>query len=264
MQESSTKYFSLTAFLKKISSWKKNALQLKGQYVGQTSPLVSDAFAAARGGTLFLDEAPALVGANGDGLSGRGGGSSRDAFARDAVATLLTEVENHRASVMVVLAGYAGPMKVLLAADPGLQRRFPLHLDLPDYEPLELALIADKAAREQFGLTLGPGVQAALAQSFSISLRGGGSGGASSSQYGKYAAEVPHSNASLPLRLVEEALSSMAERVVMEDENSGESLTATAYLPPGEVKGVISRDFTTLLLADFGFSSNDDDHRDLD
>ena len=85
------------------------------QYVGQTSPQVSDVFAAAKGGTLFLDEAYALAGIRGtDDGDGR-----RDCFANDAIATLLTEAENNRTSVMVIMAGYSRPMDQLLDADPG-------------------------------------------------------------------------------------------------------------------------------------------------
>ena len=138
----------------------RNALELKGQFVGQTSPRVSEVrattrahtsfhhpsvslprlsrahwepfaqvFAAAKGGTLFLDEAYALAGVTSD-ASGK-----RDSYANDAIATLLTEVENNRTSVMVILAGYAKPMNLLLDADPGLRRRFPNKLALPDYNP---------------------------------------------------------------------------------------------------------------------------------
>ena len=72
----------------------QNALQLKGRYVGHTSPLVSDVFAAAKGGTLFLDEAYALAGISGNRNSGF---KQRDCFANDAIATLLTEAgESHR------------------------------------------------------------------------------------------------------------------------------------------------------------------------
>ena len=39
---------------------------------------------------------------------------------------------------MVILAGYAKPMNLLLDADPGLRRRFPNKLALPDYNPSEL------------------------------------------------------------------------------------------------------------------------------
>ena len=85
----------------------KNALELKGAYVGHTTPNVLNAVAAAKGGTLFLDEFPALAAS-----CGGGGGGGRDSFANDAVRTLLTEVENNRSSVCVILAGYASPMQV--------------------------------------------------------------------------------------------------------------------------------------------------------
>jgi len=169
----------------------RNALALKGEYIGQTAPKVEEAFAAARGGTLFLDEAYALYG---DGRKGGGG----DCFSRDAIATLLTEAENHRTDVMVILAGYDAPMQRLLDADPGLRRRFPTSLALPDYAPKELAAIARGAAKRRFEASLGPGVEQALEALFA----------------GKYAAEVPHHNASLPIRLVEAALANMAERTM--------------------------------------------------
>jgi hypothetical protein len=59
------------------------------------------------GGCLFLDEAYALADNGGDGFSG------------EAVRTLLTEVENNRTALMVVLAGYADKMANLMRADPG-------------------------------------------------------------------------------------------------------------------------------------------------
>jgi SpoVK/Ycf46/Vps4 family AAA+-type ATPase len=186
----------------------RNALQLKGEYVGQTTPKVVEAFAAAKGGTLFLDEAYALCG------SGRGG----DTFARDAIATLLTEAETHRLDVMVVLAGYAQPMQCLLDADPGLRRRFPAHVNLPDYTSVELARIAADAARQRFEVQLGEGVEAALADL--IRTRHGG--------------EVAKHNASLPIRMVEDALAAMAERTMA-------SLACADAKP----------DLTTLLLEDF-------------
>ena len=170
----------------------RNALQLKGQYVGQTSPKGTNAFAAAKGGTLFLDEAYALAG------DMKQGG---DCFSRDAIATLLTESENHRTDVMVILAGYDGPMQRLLDADPGLRRRFPHALALPNYSPTELARIADKCARERFDIKLGEGVEEKLADLMGST---------------RFAAEVAHHNASLPIRLVEEALSAMAERTMSE------------------------------------------------
>ena len=135
----------------------KNALELKGAYVGHTTPNVLNAIAAAKGGTLFLDEFPALASTSSS-LSG----SARDSFANDAVRTLLTEIENNRCGICVILAGYAKPMETALDADPGLRRRFPHRLHLPDYKPEVLAKIGTAYARSQFDLHLGRGVEAFL------------------------------------------------------------------------------------------------------
>ena len=71
---------------------------LKGKYLGHTSHTVKEAIADAMGGCLFLDEAYALVDGGGDG------------FSSEAVRTLLTEVENNRTNLLVVLAGYEDKM----------------------------------------------------------------------------------------------------------------------------------------------------------
>merc|ERR1719498_261782 len=112
---------------------------MKGKYVGHTAPTVKEAIAEAMGGCLFLDEAYALVDSGGD------------SFSSEAIRTLLTEVENNRTGLMVVLAGYKDKMGNLMRADPGLNRRFPLRLDLVDYTCAELAQIARKVAAEKFG-----------------------------------------------------------------------------------------------------------------
>ena len=77
----------------------KNGLDLKGKYVGHTSHTVKEAISDAMGGCLFLDEAYALCD-GGDGFSG------------EAIRTLLTEVENNRTNLLVVLAGYEDRMCV--------------------------------------------------------------------------------------------------------------------------------------------------------
>jgi hypothetical protein len=82
-----------------------NALDLKGQYVGHTAPRVISKIKSAMGGCLFLDEAYALAG--------------KDEFSQEAVRTLLTEVENNRTSVLIILAGYRDKMQTFMRADPG-------------------------------------------------------------------------------------------------------------------------------------------------
>ena len=72
-----------------------------------------------------------------------------DQFGKEVIRTLLTEVENHRSDLLVVMAGYEGPMEVLLDADPGLRSRFSSRLHLVDYSPEEVARIAELAARRK-------------------------------------------------------------------------------------------------------------------
>merc|ERR1711937_75296 len=47
--------------LKKDVFIEKNALELKGQYTGQTAPKIAETIKTALGGCLFLDEAYALA-----------------------------------------------------------------------------------------------------------------------------------------------------------------------------------------------------------
>merc|ERR1739848_976750 len=135
--------------LKKDVFIERNALELKGQYCGQTAPRIREIFRIALGGCLFLDEAYAL--ANGD------------KFSNEAIRMLLTEVENHRTEVLVILAGYDDKMKDLMRADPGLARRFPTTLSLKDYAPFELAKIAAKVASERFAVPFSNGLEESLA-----------------------------------------------------------------------------------------------------
>merc|ERR1719171_2314250 len=121
--------------LKKGVFVERNALELKGEYCGQTAPKIKEIFDMALGGCLFLDEAYAL--ANGD------------KFSNEAIRMLLTEVENHRTEVLVVLAGYEDKMADFFKADPGLARRFPHTLNLPDYTAWDIAQIAAGVAEHR-------------------------------------------------------------------------------------------------------------------
>ena len=42
-----------------------------------------------------------------------------DSFSEEAVRSLLTEVENNRTGLMVIMAGYKDKMNKLMRADPG-------------------------------------------------------------------------------------------------------------------------------------------------
>lgn len=104
---------------------------LVAQYVGQTAPLVKAKVTEALGGVLFIDEAYALCDDGGTG----------HAFGKEAIDTLVAEVENHRAELMVILAGYPEAMARFLDQNQGLASRFPNHLEFADYTQEEMERI---------------------------------------------------------------------------------------------------------------------------
>ena len=171
----------------------RNALELKGQYVGDTAPKVKETIAEAMGGCLFLDEMYAL--ASGGGLGGEG-----DSFSKEVVRTLLTEIENNRTSLMVILAGYADKMGTLLRMDPGLDRRFPVRLHLENYSAAQIAKICRLVCRKRFGKNFGE------------------DGDALEAKLGKhiadfYAREMPTHNGGLAVRLAEDAVKAFTVRL---------------------------------------------------
>jgi hypothetical protein len=129
---------------------------LKGEFLGDTAPKVKRAIKEAMGGCLFVDEAYSLA----EGGQDAGGGG--DAFAKDAIRTLLTEVENNRTSLMVILAGYKEKMSRLMRMDPGLDRRFPQRLHISDYTGPELAKICAIKARRMFDRSFEGGLEEKL------------------------------------------------------------------------------------------------------
>ena len=72
---------------------------LVGQYVGQTAPKTLDKIKEAYGGVLFIDEAYSLNGNN-----------SND-FGKEALSTLIKEMEDNRDKLVVIMEGYQYKMK---------------------------------------------------------------------------------------------------------------------------------------------------------
>lgn len=122
---------------------------LVGEYVGHTAQRTREAVTRALGGVLFVDEAYALA---------RGG--EKD-FGREAIDTLVRQMEENRSRLVVVLAGYPREMDAFLATNPGLSSRIPIHLEFRDYSLDELVAIALGMFAER-GYRLTPEAEARL------------------------------------------------------------------------------------------------------
>lgn len=94
-----------------------------GQFIGETAPKTAGICRDAYGSVLFIDEAYSLY---------RGGHDSKD-FGREAIETLIAEMENHRSDLVVIMAGYPEEMKTLMGANPGLESRMPYIVEFPNY-----------------------------------------------------------------------------------------------------------------------------------
>ena len=122
-------------------------------YVGQTALKTQEVIKKALGGVLFIDEAYSLA-----------SGGEND-FGREAIETILKAMEDHRDELIVIVAGYTGPMEKCINSNPVLEARFNKYFFFPYYtvdQLMEMFRIrckkngytlteeADKAATEAF------------------------------------------------------------------------------------------------------------------
>ncbi len=98
---------------------------LIAEYVGQTAKKTEEVFKSALGGVLFIDEAYAITN---DGSS----------FGQECIDILVKLIEDYRGEILVILAGYSKEMNDFMKANSGLESRFPLKIDFPDYSADEL------------------------------------------------------------------------------------------------------------------------------
>jgi len=94
---------------------------LVGMYIGHTARKTADAIRSALGGVLFIDEAYSLK-----------GGTDQD-FGQEAIDTLVGEMDNHRDSLVVILAGYPEKMAQMIKMNPGLSSRVTRSFMFEDY-----------------------------------------------------------------------------------------------------------------------------------
>ena len=98
-------------------------------FVGQTALKTQEVISSALGGVLFIDEAYSLA-----------GGGDND-FGQEAIDTILKAMEDHRDDLVVIVAGYNGPMGKFINSNPGLQSRFNKYFYFEDYTGEQLMSI---------------------------------------------------------------------------------------------------------------------------
>ncbi len=108
--------------LRKGVFFEYEGVDLIAKYVGHTAPKVAQICQDAYGSVLFIDEAYALADTD----------ENRAAsFISEALNTLLSEMENHRDDMVVIMAGYKNEIDDLMRSNPGLVQRMPYEINFP-------------------------------------------------------------------------------------------------------------------------------------
>ncbi len=116
------------------------ARDLCGRYIGETEFKTTAICREAYGSVLLIDEAYSLY---------RGDDHTHD-FGLEAINTLVSEMENHRNDMVIILAGYEDEMQIMMKGNAGLQSRIPFVIKFPDYTKDELIEIFMKMAGTSF------------------------------------------------------------------------------------------------------------------
>lgn len=105
--------------------------------INDTAKRTNEIVHSALGGILFIDEAYSLC------------ESEEDRVGKEIVNALLKGIEDHRESLIVILAGYERDMQHFLGFNQGLKSRFPNIIRFEDYSPLEMYDIAVNIAKSK-------------------------------------------------------------------------------------------------------------------
>lgn len=119
---------------------------LVSEYVGKTAIQVRDKVKEAMGGILFIDEAYSLC------------KDDQDTYGQEAIDALVADIENHRDSLMVILAGYSNDMDKFLDKNQGLRSRLSTEIIFDDYSVDEMVEIFKKTIKDR-GLVLDVGLE---------------------------------------------------------------------------------------------------------
>lgn len=122
-----------------IGAIRKNKLveverkDLIAEYLGQTAAKTSKVVNEALGGVLFIDEAYSLT-----------PDVNYHDYGNEAIATLITAMENHKDDLVVIFAGYETEMRRFIDSNPGILSRIGYTFTFPDYTESELVQMYTK------------------------------------------------------------------------------------------------------------------------
>ncbi|MBQ8450702.1 MAG: AAA family ATPase [Bacteroidaceae bacterium] len=118
--------------------------KIVGRYIGDTERNMQRLLQEAKGNILFIDEAYTLC----DTLQ------DRKDYGYRAIECLLTVMAQENCDMIVIFAGYAKEMGLMMQSNQGLNGRFPYKFEFKDYTADELMQIAEyKLSEEDYELT---------------------------------------------------------------------------------------------------------------
>lgn len=108
-----------------------NRADLIGEYIGHTEKNTRDVLEKSMGGTLILDEAYSLAGTE----------DRIDVFAQACIDLIMRYLTERKRDFVCIIIGYEDKMQRFFSVNPGLQRRFPMRIVLPEYSAKDLCKI---------------------------------------------------------------------------------------------------------------------------
>ena len=131
--------FKQEGILKKGFFYEKAGNDFVERYIGTAAQAIRTACRDAYGSVLFIDEA-----------YGMNVSTSKGTVAEETVPVLVAEMENHRADLCVILAGYKDEMEAFLKVNSGLESRISHIIEFPNYTKDELLQIFVQMLEKNF------------------------------------------------------------------------------------------------------------------
>lgn len=135
-------------------------VDLVAEYIGQTAVRTAGAVDRAAGGVLFIDEAYAL------------NGHDEVDFGREALATLVAEMENRRGDLVVIFAGYEEETMRMIELNAGLRSRISFISRFPAMTAVQQADVFFALCRAK-QLPVGEGTVTAVLRALRADTTGG-------------------------------------------------------------------------------------------